>query len=733
VLIATAAIALVLCLDLVSHLSPKLDLLTRLESITYDWRMRQANRISHSAAATNLGFVFISDDSIDVFSHGNLGTNLTFGLYWPRQIYGRLVHELAAQGAKVVGLDILFAGPRIDHGPVSDKFFAAQLQRASNVVLGATPQVVPDSLFRTRAAALGDISIERDSDGVLRRVRAFHDARIWHPAIAEQARLSNWNLERPQVYGNRIVFALPEGKTKVLPLNVDGYFDPADITAQSSAQGFSRLFRPYEDVRLWHLGIVLAAYELGIDLSKAKVDLADGQIILPGQSQDRRTLPVNDRGEFLINWTLRGRDPRITSQAFETVITDGLLRLQGSNVLARFKDKLVIVGSTASGNEFTDQGATPLEKDTFLTSSHWNVANSVITGQFIEVTPRWLNLLLICLFGIAGSVFACKLSSAGAAATSALLAITYVAAGWAAFVFARYWMPLVAPLVALGAGYVPLMTYQAFFEKSERRRVKDIFSRLVSPSVVQELLKSTNLSLVGKRRRVTVVFSDIRGFTQMSDKSHARARDIVREERLEGAAAEKMFDEESQEVLTTVNLYLSTIADTIKKNGGTLDKYIGDCVMAFWGAPADEERHAVCCVQAAIEAQRAIYRLNEERRQENGRRERANFERMALGQSLSALRLLDILSVGTGINTGTVDAGLMGSQDAQNYTVFGRDVNVASRLEKLAGSGRILIGEATFIELKKHDPALAATCIELPPAEVRGIRDAVKIYDVPWK
>jgi adenylate cyclase len=182
-----------------------------------------------------------------------------------------------------------------------------------------------------------------------------------------------------------------------------------------------------------------------------------------------------------------------------------------------------------------------------------------------------------------------------------------------------------------------------------------------------------------------------------------------------------------------VNLYLSTIADTIKKNGGTLDKYIGDCVMAFWGAPADEERHAVCCVQAAIEAQRAIYRLNEERRQENGRRERANFERMALGQSLSALRLLDILSVGTGINTGTVDAGLMGSQDAQNYTVFGRDVNVASRLEKLAGSGRILIGEATFIELKKHDPALAATCIELPPAEVRGIRDAVKIYDVPWK
>jgi len=154
--------------------------------------------------------------------------------------------------------------------------------------------------------------------------------------------------------------------------------------------------------------------------------------------------------------------------------------------------------------------------------------------------------------------------------------------------------------------------------------------------------------------------------------------------------------------------------------------------MAFWGAPTDNDRHAAACVQSAIEAQRAIRQLNEHRREENARRERANFERTALGQPPQRIRLLEVLAVGIGINTGTVDAGLMGSRDAGNYTIFGRDVNVASRLEKLAEGNRILIGESTFRHLEKHAPDLASLCIELPAAAVRGIREAIKIYEVSW-
>ena len=484
-----------------------------------------------------------------------------------------------------------------------------------------------------------------------------------------------------------------------------------------------RLARVYEDVRLWHLGIVLAAMELGADPSRAKVDLERGRITLSATNGATRVLPVDGEGRLLIDWTMGLNDPRLTQEAFESVIDRALLRELGTNIPARFKGKLVIVGSTAQGNELSDRGSTPLDKGTFLTSSHWNLMNSVITNRFVRTIPLWAELMLIAVWGAAGSIFTCKLSPQRAALTAAMLAAVYISSAAAAFIFARYWVPLVMPLIALALCYAALVTYQALFEQSEKRRVREVFSRVVSPSVVGESSKAPNLALVGKRRCVTVMFADIRGFTEMTDKSHERAEQIVEGESIEGAEAQRVFDGESEEVVVTVNQDLSAIADTIKKNGGTLDKYIGDRVMAFWGAPTDSDLHAVGCVQSAIEAQRAIKRLNEARRQENARRERASFEQTALGQTAPRVRLLEVLSVGIGINTGTVDAGLMGSQDAQNYTIFGRDVNVASRLEKLAEGSRILIGESTFRWLTKQAPALAAAlCVELPPAAVRGIR-----------
>src|SRR6185503_11247364 len=304
-----------------------------------------------------------------------------------------------------------------------------------------------------------------------------HDVRIWHDDIRKAARLDNWDLNNPQITSSRIVFSMPQRKRKVLPLNVDGYFDPADITGQKPVQGFSRLHRPYERVRVWHMGILVAALDLGIDMSKAKVDLARGRIVLPLPNGRQRVLPVNKDGELLIDWTLRRGDPRLTSQAFEAVIADGILRLQGSFDKTRFLDKLVFVGSTALGSDLSDRGATPLEKDTFLTSSHWNVASSMITGRFVRVAPPWMDFLLVCVFGAAGSFFACKFFTARASVSVASLGAIYVAAATAAQIFARWWMPLVTPLLALAAGYVTLLTYQAFFEETEKRRVKDIFSR----------------------------------------------------------------------------------------------------------------------------------------------------------------------------------------------------------------------------------------------------------------
>ena len=184
-----------------------------------------------------LGFVYIGDDPVAIFSEGRLGTNFQFGLYWPRHIYGRLVRELNAQGARAIGLDVMFGEGRLDHPPIyttngpvaSDRFFEQQLQRAGNVVLAADKGVVPYPPFRRSARAIGDISIVRDSDGVLRRVRAFNDYRIWHPAIKQEARFNNWELGSALVRSNQIVFISPNGKKFVLALTEDGLFDPTQL------------------------------------------------------------------------------------------------------------------------------------------------------------------------------------------------------------------------------------------------------------------------------------------------------------------------------------------------------------------------------------------------------------------------------------------------------------------------------------------------------------------------
>ncbi len=711
------------------------DPIQRLELVTYDWRARRAADNS-TEFSPYLGLVAIDDHSVDALLYGDL-IGIRVGPMWPRYVYGLVLQELMQQGAEGVAFDILLGDLRLDHGaaPIegftnlsSDGFLAQQLAESGSAILASFTNLPPAFLFRRAAWELGEAASPKDIDGSARRVDAYVDYQLLHPTIENQASLQKMRVM--QVTSNAIELrSLETDELVEWPIATNG------SVRIPLARGATRVDSVFVPRRVWHMGIVLAARRLGLDLDRAEVK--PGWIRLSSTNGfGHRDLPVMADNRFPVNWSVTSTDyDRFLAQGFIGVLADWVRRANDPDdpPPARWTNALVVIGSTATGNNVADRGSTPLAALDSLPSTYLNVADSVLRGQFVKPAPAWFGYGSVVGLSLLASVAAWRLRPLHASLAVALLGLAWMALADQAFQRSRWWLPIAHPLLAgLTLNYAAMLTYRSIFEQSERQRVRGIFSKIVSPNVVQELLKAESIGLGGARRELTVFFADVRGFTELTDRSQAAAEEHVRATGLTGAAAEACFEQQSAEVLETVNLYLATIADVVKQHRGTLDKYIGDCVMAFWGAPTPNPRHAVDAVCAAIEAQRAMHRLNLDRERESRRREEENIRRAAAHQPL--LPLLPQLSLGSGINTGFMTVGLMGSDShILNYTVFGREVNLAARLEGVSGRGRIIIGEATYLELKELLPELATRCQQLDPVQVKGFRQPVPIYEVPWR
>jgi class 3 adenylate cyclase/CHASE2 domain-containing sensor protein len=733
------AIGVILAVCAVRVVNPEIP--ERLELLTYDIRVRQGIKFS-PGASDKFGFIYIDEQTLDAVREGGLGYR--FGLYWPRQVYGRALSELTAQGVKAAALDVIFAEPRPDHPPVqmadgslveSDEYFARQWRLCSNAVLALNGVAAPPALFLTNAHWKGDISTERDSDGILRRARAFRIYREWHPVFRQLETDPEFGVDLNKVTLNpsSLVLNRQGAEAITIPLDSDGKFDLADFI--KVAPGEPRKALPFSETRVWHMGIVLAAIELGIDLDRSEVDLERGVIRLKGATE--RTLFVDKEARFFVDWSLTPNDPRLKRRPLEQLLRQNKERLDGKDVTPEWKDKLVVIGSAAvMGNDLADRGATPFSPDTLLVSKHWNVANSILLNRFVRRTSLGMDAALILLLGLLAAFFTWRLRAVSALLVVILLATAYAAVCAAAYVHYRFWLPVVYPVGgALLMTHICLVTWRVVFEQADKRRVAAVLATIVSPKIARELLRAEKLELGGTRREITILFADVRGFTELTDSTQAEAEDYIRQKGVTGADAENLRDEQARATLSTVNRYLGAVADVIVTHDGTLDKFIGDCVMAFWGAPTPAPAHASVCVRAAIEAQRAIHRLNVEREELNRRLLIENKARESAG--LRSRPLLPVLALGTGINTGMATVGLMGSEVQTvvrqgNYTVFGREVNLASRLESLSGKGRIFISESTYQHLLRDDPDTAKRCAALAPVAVKGIRNAVQVYEVPW-
>jgi adenylate cyclase len=390
-------------------------------------------------------------------------------------------------------------------------------------------------------------------------------------------------------------------------------------------------------------------------------------------------VPVDGRGLMAINYL--GKD-----HTFENL---SIADIMNGKKDAEIKGKIVLVGATAQGT--FDQRITPLNKITSGVEVHANVVENILSGRFlrrglaVDLGEVAFALLLALLFA---------LLFAKVKVTHALPVLAVSAAGvWlgssVAFL-AGYEVFTALPLIELGTMFVLVTVFRYATEEKDKRQLRKAFQLYLNPEVMEEMLEQPeNLQLGGKEMDLTVLFSDIRGFTGIAEQLSPTA------------------------LVHLLNEYLSPMTDIVFRRRGTLDKYIGDAVMAFFGAPVHTGLHAANGCDTALEMIETLNRMQKEWR----------------GEDAS----LPGIDIGIGVNSGPMVVGNMGSSQRFNYTVMGDNVNLASRLEGLNreyGTHILVTGQTLIAARKGLNDEAAYTVRELDSVRVKGKQEPVRLFEL---
>ncbi len=353
-----------------------------------------------------------------------------------------------------------------------------------------------------------------------------------------------------------------------------------------------------------------------------------------------------------------------------------------------FHDKIVLVGGTALA--IGDLRNTPFEGSYMGVEVHANIIDNVLhSGEkgrgFLQrgLDDEMIDVSVILIFGIGFGLLFGRVQPLYS--TFSLIVALGAFAWFVYYEFAAHgrWLSFVIPAGTLVANYAAITSFRMIFEEREKRRIRKTFSQYLSGDVISLIEKDPQKYIRpgGEMKELTVMFSDIRGFTTLS----------------EGLTPD--------ELVLLLNEYLGEMTEAVFANQGTLDKYIGDAIMAFWGSPYPQEDHAVRGCRCALQMIRGLEKLNRKWKSEG----RAP------------------LAIGIGLNTGPVNVGNMGSAKRLAWTVMGDNVNLASRLEGITKTYRIsvVIAEGTYQQV-----ASEFTCRELDRIAVKGKSHAVKIYEL---
>jgi adenylate cyclase len=487
-----------------------------------------------------------------------------------------------------------------------------------------------------------------------------------------------------------------------LPLITEGTKHTAYFNAHQDGDGTIRrsdLITRHGDVYMTSLALksvlVGKGWNVKIDLDPDPINPGAKAIskmtVIDDEGNEIRTIPADGKGSLLINYAGDQKTyPHVSvyqlfnkSDSMEiTVRRDGEVIRETVKKMDFFKDKYLVFGATSTG--IYDLRVTPFSENFPGVETHANLIDNLLNQNYLvtrsDESPRMLLTL-----GVIGLILAYGISHMGAVSGLFLT----VLCGLIIYCFDRYYLfangiivTIVLPFFMVSSMYVIMTFYKYLTEERKKKALKGTFEKYVSPAIVAEVLKHPdNVALGGKKQRMTVMFSDLRGFTTISEKL------------------------DPQVLVEVLNKYLTPMTALVFKNSGTLDKYMGDAIMSFFGAPLHYADHAKKCCQCAIEMIELLPKINQDFKAQG----------------------LPTIDVGIGINTGEMSVGNMGSETVRSFTVMGDAVNLGSRLEainKQYGT-RIIISEYTYEDVKDEYVAR-----EVDWVRVKGKRQPVRIFEL---
>ena len=577
---------------------------------------------------------------------------------WPRERIAQLLDRLKEYGVEVAGFDVVFSSP--ERGSDGDALLAKAIKRFPNPVLGyffyfsrqGLEHLNKDELaaFLKTVARSRYTGIKKGA-GVKIGPMGLRQAYAVEATIAPLARAT-----RDAGYFN--FHPESDGSIRRVPMLVQ-YQDLVDLEEDTDY-----LFPP--------LSLTMLKKQLDAAIVVDIKELGVSRVILAGeQSFD---IPVNGQGEMWINYY----GPQHTFPYYSIIdILDGRIKRED------LAGKMVLIGSTAIAIE--DFRPTPFDEVFPGIEIHATVIDNILQGKYLrppQVPVSLIDIMSVFVIGLLLFFFIPRVGALRGSVVVGLLLGTVIAVHYYLFSALLLRTHLVPALMEVAVCSPALYISRFFMEEKEKKYIRSAFGRYMSPLVIEQLVRDpSKLKLGGIRRELTAFFSDLAGFSTISEKL------------------------QPWELVQLLNEYLTEMTNIVLKYDGTLDKYEGDAIMAFWGAPLDDAGHAEKCCRAALEMQKRLAEL------------RTNWAKEDKPQLFARM----------GINTGQMVVGNMGAETRMDYTIMGDEVNLASRLEgvnKEYGT-EIIINKATLDECGDIFEVR-----ELDSIKVVGKEQAVIIYEL---